>query len=352
MAMNFNSNWEQIQQGVSDTERLIRQKDYNASMIKARQTLEFMVRVLMERAGLEDEADLKNMIDLLYQERRISKSACEHYHKIRIIGNKAVHEGDTNAYNANQAYHMLSQEVYAFATDNGLARRSRTGQSSRSQAEQGSRSRTEQSSRGGQRNTMSASSNADARGRYPVLTPALFGSGSAQDGPSAIPGNSRNSQRRPAQKNPSGSRSPKRRPAASSSNHSRRRTPQRRKGFTLYDLLKLLVPILCIILLFFVVKLLKPDTKPEETTAAPVSTEAAMPETIPDPTEPETDAPAVYKTTDVLNVRPQPNTTDARIGQLEAGVTVDYVRAHDEEWAVILYNGQEAYVASQYLTAE
>lgn len=343
MTMNFNSNWEQIQQGVSDTERLIRQKDYNASMIKARQTLEFMVRVLMERAGLEDEADLKNMIDLLYQERRISKSACEHYHKIRIIGNKAVHEGDTNAYNANQAYHMLSQEVYAFATESGLARRSRTGQSS---------SQAEQNSRGRQRSTMSASSTTDARGRYPVLTPALFGSGSAQDGPSAIPGNSRSSQRRPAQKNQSGSRSLQRRTAPSSGSHSRRRTPQRRKGFTLYDLLKLLVPILCIILLFFVVKLLKPDTKPEETTAAPISTEAVTPETIPEPAEPETDAPTVYKTTDVLNVRPQPNTADARIGQLEAGVTVDYVRAHDEEWAVILYNGQEAYVASQYLTAE
>lgn len=318
MAMNFNSSWEQIQQGVKDTERLIRQKDYNASMIKARQTLEFMTRVLMERAGLEDEADLKNMIDILYQERRISKSACEHYHKIRIIGNKAVHEGDNNAYNANQAYHMLSQEIYTFATDNGLAKRSVTDQR-----------------------------------RYP-LTPALFSSGPSQEGPSAIPGSSRSSQRPPSRQNQTGSRSGQRRPASSanSRSQSRRRTPAHRKGFTLYDLLKLLVPILCIILLFFVVKLLKPETKPEETTQAPSSVEASMPETIPETLAPETSAATVYKTTDVLNVRPQPSTTADRIGQLNAGVTVDYVRAHDEEWAVILYNGQEAYVASQYLTAE
>ena len=39
MANNTNTSWERIQQGVSDTERLIGQKEYNASMIKARQTL-------------------------------------------------------------------------------------------------------------------------------------------------------------------------------------------------------------------------------------------------------------------------------------------------------------------------
>lgn len=97
MANNTNTSWERIQQGVSDTERLIGQKEYNASMIKARQTLEFMVKLLSERAGLDDGCDLKTQIDLLYQNRWISKSACEHYHKIRIIGNAAVHDGDSNA---------------------------------------------------------------------------------------------------------------------------------------------------------------------------------------------------------------------------------------------------------------
>ena len=122
MANNTNTSWERIQQGVSDTERLIGQKEYNASMIKARQTLEFMVKLLSERAGLDDGCDLKTQIDLLYQNRWISKSACEHYHKIRIIGNAAVHDGDSNAYSANQAYHMLSQEVYAFTDSKNAGR--------------------------------------------------------------------------------------------------------------------------------------------------------------------------------------------------------------------------------------
>ena len=44
------SSWDQIRQGVKDAETLIGQKQYNLSMIKCRQTLEFMVRCLAEKA--------------------------------------------------------------------------------------------------------------------------------------------------------------------------------------------------------------------------------------------------------------------------------------------------------------
>lgn len=289
---NVNSSWEKIQRGVKDTERLIGQRDYNSAMVKARQTLEFMVRLLAERACIVDGGDLMETIDALYQNRWISKATCEHYHKIRIIGNKAAHEGDNNAYNANQAYHMLSQEVYTFANNY----------------------------RNAQRGT---------RPSRPVNRPAD----------------------RPANRQASTGRPP------SQNSRSRKRTPQKKSGLTIYDLLKLMIPILCIILLVLVIKLVKPakeDTNP--TTTAPTSTEQQQ-ETLKQPTEttapPETTVPAiVYKTTDVLNVRPAPNTTDARIGQLEAGTEVEYVRDHDEEWAIIMYNGQEAYVAKRFLTAE
>ena len=40
-----------------------------------------------------------------------------------MIGNKAAHEGDSNAYSANQAYHMLSQEVYTFSDDDRNAKK-------------------------------------------------------------------------------------------------------------------------------------------------------------------------------------------------------------------------------------
>ena len=261
-------------------------------MIKARQTLEFMVKNLADQAGIMDESDLKGMIDMLYENRWISKATCEHYHKIRMIGNKAAHEGDANAYSANQAYHMLSQEVYTFADD--------------------------------YRNVK--------KGRKPLTRPAVQG----------------NSQNR-AGGNRAGGSYGGNRGSSSAAARSRKRAGSQSSSFSLYTLLKLLVPVLCIVLLILVVKLAKPESGTKETegpTAVETmeSTEAAQEET-------ESSGP-VYRTTDVLNVRPEPSTSSERIGQLNAGVTVEYVRAHDDDWAVILYNGREAYVASQYLTTE
>lgn len=292
MALGGNSSWDKIQQGVKDTERLIVQREYNASMIKARQTLEFMVKNLADQVGIMDESDLKGMIDMLYENRWISKATCEHYHKIRMIGNKAAHEGDANAYSANQAYHMLSQEVYTFADD--------------------------------YRNVK--------KGRKPLTKPAVQGSSQNRAGGNRAGGSY------------GGNRG-----SSSAAARSRKRAGSQSSSFSLYTLLKLLVPVLCIVLLILVVKLAKPESGTKETegpTAVETmeSTEAAQEET-------ESSGP-VYRTTDVLNVRPEPSTSSERIGQLNAGVTVEYVRAHDDDWAVILYNGQEAYVASQYLTTE
>ena len=292
MALGGNSSWDKIQQGVKDTERLIVQREYNASMIKARQTLEVMVKNLADQVGIMDESDLKGMIDMLYENRWISKATCEHYHKIRMIGNKAAHEGDANAYSANQAYHMLSQEVYTFADD--------------------------------YRNVK--------KGRKPLTKPAVQGSSQNRAGGNRAGGSY------------GGNRG-----SSSAAARSRKRAGSQSSSFSLYTLLKLLVPVLCIVLLILVVKLAKPESGTKETegpTAVETmeSTEAAQEET-------ESSGP-VYRTTDVLNVRPEPSTSSERIGQLNAGVTVEYVRAHDDDWAVILYNGREAYVASQYLTTE
>lgn len=390
MANNTNTSWERIQQGVSDTERLIGQKEYNASMIKARQTLEFMVKLLSERAGLDDGCDLKTQIDLLYQNRWISKSACEHYHKIRIIGNAAVHDGDSNAYSANQAYHMLSQEVYAFTDSKNAGRTTgRSFQPSKaapasgryssgsSQNNPAARYGSGQSSSTGRYGSSPSQSSSTGRyGSIPSQSPSAgrYGSGSSQNSPASRYGSAsaqggaqilsgasstqagRSASSRSTQPARSSQKARSSQNNRRSSSPSRRRTPQKRQTITLYDLLKLLVPVLCIILLFFVIRLFKPGEDTKDTTAAttpPVEymTESTSADAVPDTTAADNAAP-VYKTTDTLNVRSQPNTDGERIGQLAAGTTVEYIRAHDAEWAVILYNGQEAYVASQYLSAE
>ncbi len=305
MALSGNSSWEKIQQGVKDTERLIVQREYNASMVKARQTLEFMVKNLSDQAGILDESDLKNMIDVLYENRWISKTTCEHYHKIRMIGNKAVHEGDANAYSANQAYHMLSQEVYTFADDYRNAKKGRKPLTRPVTASDGSRSGK---TAGSGTETTKRSSTGTQKGSH---TGRNYGS-------------------RPASRG-------------------RKKSGGKKSSFSVMTLLKILVPLLCIVLLILVVKLAKPQSGTQETEATTAA--ETMEATQAEPSEEESTGP-VYRTTDVLNVRPEPSTSSERIGQLNAGVAVEYVRQHDDDWAVILYNGQEAYVASRYLTTE
>lgn len=285
MGTNSNINWEKIQQGVNEVERLIGQKEYNSAMITARQTLELMVRLQMERADIvTGSSDLMSMIDCLYKNRWISKATCERYHKIRMIGNKAVHDGDNNAYSANQAYHELSQEVYTFANDYR-------------NAQKGVR---------------------PAPARQPAARQNKPARGSAPD----------------------------------SSGRSRK---QKGITFTTADLLKLLIPVICIALLFVIVKIVRPnsDTGKKKTTAA-VTTEAVTSSDFSDEANTaETEPEIIYRTTSNLNVRSRPSTDGDKLGQLSAGSAIEYIGDSDDgAWAKINYNGQEGYVSKEFLTTE
>lgn len=149
------TSWQQIQQGMKEAERLIARKEYNLVMVKARQTLEFMVRCMAERACLV-EGDLSDTIDQLYEGRWIDKATKDNYHTIRILGNKAVHEGDDTAYDANQAYQLLTQEVYAFAHEFTGSKQGRSQASARSPVTRtatGRQGTSSQRSTAGSRNT-------------------------------------------------------------------------------------------------------------------------------------------------------------------------------------------------------
>ena len=285
--------WEKIQRNVQETERLIGQKKYNLAMIKARQTMEYMVKLHCDKAGIV-ESTPDTMIRELYGGKWISKSTAEHYLQILSIGEQAAKDGDNGAFNANQAYHLLSQEVYAFSNSDKPERTRRS-------ARKASVSRGSDSSR-------AASSRA---------------AGSRTSSSRVVP-----------------------------QSRSRRR---QRNGLNSLDLLKLLIPIVLIIVLIFLIRILAPkDTPTEETSTAPVTTEAptTMASTEPETTEEETAAPVVYRTTDVLNVRSGPSTNDERIGKLDAGASIEVIGDYDETWAIIIYNGQEAYVSKDYLTLE
>ena len=310
------TSWQQIQQGVKDAERLIARKEYNLVMVKARQTLECMVRCLAERACLV-EGDLSETIDQLYDGRWIDKPTRDNYHTIRILGNKAVHEGDDTAYDANQAYQLLTQEVRVFANEfssNRTARSSRTAQTSRSSS-----------------------------GRQ---TSARTGSSQSRTSSSARSGQS-------------GSRSSSRQSYSGSSRQGTARRKKRRKVSSVYYIWRLLIPLLVIVLLIVVIRIMLPgkEEKQESQTTPAVMTTAPTepaPTAPPEPeTEPETEpAPEVYVTTgSTVNVRSEPSTSSRILVQLPRGTQIDYVKRYNNDWAVINYDGQEAYISSQYIEA-
>lgn len=315
--MERTTSWQQIQLGVKEAERLIARKEYNLVMVKARQVLEYMVRCMAERACLV-EGDLSETIDGLYDGCWISRETKDNYHTIRILGNKAVHEGSNGAHDANQAYQLLTLEMHVFAEEfsGGQAGRGRPRQAraGRSDARQGSG------------HTGAAAPRAGVRTR----------SG----------GN-----RRPVY--------------AGSPHRGGQRKKKRRQTMPAYYMWRLLIPLLVVVLLIVVIRTMAPSGGKDKketvttsvTTAPPITT--AVPEPAPtsppEPeTAPETIAPAIkYKVKgNSVNVRKEPSKDSHILVQLKNGAEVDYVKRYNNDWDVINYNGQEAYVSSQYLEKE
>ncbi len=305
------TSWQKIQQGVREAEQLIARKEYNLVMVKARQTLEIMVRCQAEKACLV-EGDLSDTIDQLYEGRWIDKATKDNYHTIRILGNKAVHEGDDTAYDANQAYQLLNQEVFAFINESSG---NRAGTGSRPAARTQSRTTSGRQAQSGGRAPSAARGGQASRSGRPGY------SGSSRTGGA--------------------------------------KRKKRRRVSPMFYVWRLLIPVLVIILLIVVIRMLLPGSKGETdvTTMAPVvteiSTEATQPpETVPE-TEPETEPDPATETWvvsgDSVNVRAEPSTDSRILAQLSNGTQVDYVKRYSNDWAVINYDGQEAYISSQYL---
>lgn len=285
------SAWQQIQAGVYDTEKLLTNQEYNLSMIKARQTLEVIIKQLSGREDEEDQS-LADIIDSLYTNNIISKTSCEHYHKIRAIGNKAVHENNDDGYNATIAYQLLSEEVQTFIHDYS-PKKTRIS---------------------------------------PVITPVR----------------NDNTQRR---QNVSATEStPKRKVVRKTSKNKKRPT------VNTSDLAKVAVGFVILLILIFLFRSLNPFKNDKKTTTTTTTTAATYGESSDSSetnSETSTEAAAAastkYVTTAKLNVRSAPSRDGDILATLNVGVTVDYAGEHDSTWSIINYNGGQAYVATAYI---
>ena len=346
------TSWQQIQQGVKEAERLIVSRDYKLVMVKARQILECMVRCLAEKACLVD-GDLADTIDQLYEGHWIDKTTKDDYHTIRILGNKAVHENDNTAYNANQAYQLLTKQVYAFShdfqvsktfnvpvTETRPVRNTRTGAAAGSSGTgstsygrtDGTRLRTgtgagngprsgaelqgvsDRSRTGGSRNRAGSNTNTGSRRRNPQSTRRSYG------------GSSRSGRTRRRKHRPS----------------------------PVEMVLKFLIPLLVVVILIVAIRTLMPGkkkadpTQPETVTTEQIQTEPEAP--TPEETQPPADTYVV--TGNKVNVRTEPSANGRILVQLEGGTEVVYVKRYNNDWTVINYDGQEAYISSQYIAKQ
>lgn len=126
----------------------------------------------------------------------------------------------------------------------------------------------------------------------------------------------------------------------------------------IYSILKIVLPLLCLILAVILIRVLTSGGKPEIQTSPVAVTETTI-ETTEAPTEPETtepettEAPKRWVTTDGVRVRTKPSTEGSEVlTVLEPGTELQYRGDYDADWIKIDYNGQEAYVARAYVRAE
>ena len=162
---------------------------------------------------------------------------------------------------------------------------------------------------------------------------------------------SRNGNRRPA-----ATSTAKRAAASGRRNANRPRGGQkgRKQELDLYGILKYVIPILCLILAVILIRVLMGnsgsatiETTPAATVAAtePVmETEPIVPETTAAP-EPTT---AIYMTTTGVKVRTEPNTDCRVLAVLDAGTQVTY-KGEADGWVNIDYNGEDAYIKSDFV---
>lgn len=270
---------------------------YNIMMIKSKQLIEYMVRCLLEKFDIEEEERMLDTIDILYQRNILSQRSRDNYHRIRTMGNAAINVNDNNSYNGQSTYDKLGREVEIF-----------------------SEIYTEEipeilKPKGNDKeNSMDKSSNTKKYNQD---------QGVALSNVSSI---SEKMQR------------------------SRTKSAKKRRTQNIFRfLLTIAVPVLVLLLLLWLAFVIRGFAKKIPTRKEATTIETTISVTSTESMEETTAAPKTYVTTSALNVRSAPSTDGEKLTTLPVGTVVDYVNAYDNNWAIINYNGAQAYVASQYL---
>ncbi|MGN8817319.1 SH3 domain-containing protein [Oribacterium sp. HCP28S3_H8] len=385
--------WGNIRVQLNTVQKEILNGQYRESMILNQEILKTIVRLQVDKACLVSES-LEQDIDQLFEGRYISKKTQDHYHAIVSYAKEAEEGSSVSAQAANESFSLIREELEAYVDAN---------QRTLHRSERESNEDMEPESR----EADAESTAADATASMPedtTVASRVSHSGAYADAPRIggldIPidrsrdrstSNGRSGagtdRAREMRRSVSGSRTARTartsgrpsRPVRSSDNARsaqavRRQTVQgqRRRGSSgnrrsdrnrqtsqeidLYRILRVLIPVACVLLFVILIRvLMSGGSKVVETTAAASTEQQTMATiaetTVPETTEPETTAAisATWVTTAGVRVRTAPSTDNSQVlDVLDPDTEITYKGDYDTEWIIIDYNGQDAYISKQY----
>lgn len=378
--------WNKIRKDLSESQQLILNGRYNDAMILNKNILATIVQLQLDKAVLVSNT-LESDVDQLYDSQVISDETHQKYVKIVQYGSQAEAGAMPTAQAANDSFSLLRDALSTYFDDSQprTARRTADSGDEAPAEDEAADTRTaedtvaESSPSVSSRYTSSyrtQGSSFDASGvNIPISGRRTDTRRPAQR--ASRPASSQRASRSSAPERPTRplrdtervSRTGDRRQSSarpSSSRYGRNGSSNRRSGsarrrneepvsIDLYTIAKIAIPIACVILGIILIRVLMSGGKSEiETTPVP-TTEIVETTTVPETepvTEPETTAAStgVWMTTTGVKVRTAPNTTDSRVlAVVNAGTVVNYKSDYDADWIVIDYEGQEAYMAKQYV---
>lgn len=332
--------WGNIRVQLNEVQNLILNGRYQNAVILNREILKTVVRLQVDRACLVAD-NLQADIQQLFSARAIDAASRDHYNEIRNYAEQAEAGVNPGAQGANQAFSLMRDELEKYMNS---APRTAAPVSRAASEEKESEERP--------RVPLSGKVGRSGAGTERAREMSRLGSSGKASGRSA--GRSGRSGAGRSTANRSG------RSGRSSEGTRRNARNEQPMEIDIYSVLKIAIPVACVLLVIILIRVLTMGGATIETTAVPttpaaIETTTAAPETTEEETTEEETTEAVPEkmvTTSGVRVRTKPSTEDSEVlDVLDPDTEVTYKGAYDNEWAIIDYNGQEAYVASQYLKA-
>lgn len=341
MAERENGVWGEIQQQLQDVQNFLLNGQYKEAVILDKEILSLLVRMQIDQA-LMVSGNLEGDINQLFEGGVISAQARDAYHGIRAFGELAALGNETSAQDANDSFSMLRDALSNYVEEM---------QGGREKQLETSSPRVNPSSYGEEAPRI----NADG---YSVKSANAY-LREESDGELGIPIR-RNSGRsgRPSSgtnRSSSGARDSVKRRVNRGTGQRKGRRPSSQTEWDLYSIIKIALAVLCIILVILIVRAFAfPKKKAVQTTAAvtTVAETAESTEAESSSIEETTEAAKAYFVTTGVRVRTKPSTDAEVLTVLDSGTEIKYKSDYNDQWVVIDYNGQDAYVSKQYVRSE